>query len=322
MREKLGASVFLGFGILILAIGIDGLLTKYDQGGFVTWGIVIIFGLIFSLAGVVLLLNTISAVPERVKQLLGHIMGGLVFLLFGVVGIFVDELGFMRVILIFLGAIGVLIVVQGIRLFMNKDAADKTSGVVWVSSEVGGDMEPIGYQSTDSTTETQGYSVYEAGQQGASYGKEADPSYQSYPQENEASGTPFSGPAVNKVYTSQMNNQTGGSYAGYGSGLSPEFNQAMKQAGWSEEQQQTAEKVGRVVKKGVNIYSGVICIVVGSILILINGIIVLSFIFTITRTAALGSVMSSLVSTIMSGVLLIIGVVMIVRGVNFLRGKM
>ena len=130
-------------------------------------------------------------------------------------------------------------------------------------------------------------------------------------------GTPYSGSAENKVYTSQVNDDA----AGYGSGLSPEFDQMMNGMGMDSAQREKARKVGSVVQKGANIYAGVICIVVGGCFILANSIIVLSFIVMLIQTASLMAVMNSLFSTVMSAALLIVGIFMVVRGVKILRGK-
>ena len=130
-------------------------------------------------------------------------------------------------------------------------------------------------------------------------------------------GTPFSGDAGNKVYTSQVN--SGGTV--YGSGMSPEFDQMMNGMGMDPAQREQARKVGSAVRKGANIYAGVICIVVGAGFILVNGISVLSFIFMLIQTASFTIVMGSLFPTVMSAALLIVGVFMIVRGVKILQGK-
>ena len=130
-------------------------------------------------------------------------------------------------------------------------------------------------------------------------------------------GTPFSGDAGKKVYTSQVNDDA----VGYGSGLSPEFDRMMNGMDMDPAQREQARKVGSAVRKGANIYAGVICIVVGAGFILVNGISVLSFIFMLIQTASLTIVMGSLFPTVMSAALLIVGVFMIVRGVKILQGK-
>lgn len=101
---KIGAFVFFCFGVMMLALGVWGITTLYDQGGILTWGIVLGFGLIFALTGVVLFINSMESVSNRVKQLLGCILGTLVFMSFGFVGLFAKGLGIMRLFLLFSGA--------------------------------------------------------------------------------------------------------------------------------------------------------------------------------------------------------------------------
>ena len=103
--------------------------------------------------------------------------------------------------------------------------------------------------------------------------------------------------------------------------MSPEFDQMMNGMGMDPAQREKARKVGSAVRKGANIYAGVICIVVGAGFILVNGISVLSFIIMLIQTASLMVVMGSLFPTVMSAALLIVGVFMIVRGVKILQGK-
>ena len=69
---KIGAFVFFCFGVMMLALGVWGITTLYDQGGILTWGIVLGFGLIFALTGVVLFINSMESVSNRVKQLLAR----------------------------------------------------------------------------------------------------------------------------------------------------------------------------------------------------------------------------------------------------------
>lgn len=85
---KIGAFVFFCFGVMMLALGVWGITNLYDQGGILTWGIVLGFGLIFALTGIVLFINSMESVSNRVKQLLGCILGTLVFMSFGFVGLF------------------------------------------------------------------------------------------------------------------------------------------------------------------------------------------------------------------------------------------
>ena len=336
---KIGAFVFFCFGVLMLALGVWGITTLYDQGGILTWGIVLGFGLIFALTGIVLFINSMESVSNRVKQLLGCILGTLVFMSFGFVGLLAKGLGIMRLFLLFFGGIGVLLLIQGIRNFIKGDSedADQTSGRVQRS---GGAGDRINGQEMDC-----GYQPYQTPEYG-SYDGEYDSQYRNYDSQSgynssygeygsqptdvitdnseetshwgtAAPGTPYSGSAENKVYTSQINDDA----AGYGSGLSPEFDRMMNSAGMDSEQQEKARKVGSVVQKGANIYAGVICIVVGGCFILANSIIVLSFIIMLIQTASLMAVMSSLFSTVMSAALLIVGIFMVVRGVKILRGK-
>lgn len=311
---KIGAFVFFCFGVMMLALGVWGITNLYDQGGILTWGIVLGFGLIFALTGIVLFINSMESVSNRVKQLLGCILGTLVFMSFGFVGLFAKGLGVMRFFLLFFGGIGVLLLIQGIRNFLKEDSGDvvQTSGY---NSQYGEYNSQSGYNSL--------YGVY--GSQPADIIIEnsektspvATDTGQNSQWQQGTPGTPYSGSAENKVYTSQVNDDA----AGYGSGLSPEFDQMMNGMGMDSAQREKARKVGSVVQKGANIYAGVICIVVGGCFILANSIIVLSFIVMLIQTASLMAVMSSLFSTVMSAALLIVGVFMIVRGVKILRGK-
>lgn len=297
-------------------------------------GIVLGFGLIFALTGIVLFINSMESVSNRVKQLLGCILGTLVFMSFGFVGLLAKGLGIMRLFLLFFGGIGVLLLIQGIRNFIKGDSedADQTSGRVQWSGGVGGRMNG---QEMDG--EYQPYQTPEYGSYDGEYDSQSayDRQYTAYERpttENNSPvtdtrqnsqwqqgtpGTPYSGSAENKVYTSQVNDDA----AGYGSGLSPEFDQMMNGMGMDSAQREKARKVGSVVQKGANIYAGVICIVVGGCFILANSIIVLSFIVMLIQTASLMAVMSSLFSTVMSAALLIVGIFMVVRGVKILRGK-
>ena len=298
---KIGAFVFFCFGVMMLALGVWGITTLYDQGGILTWGIVLGFGLIFALTGIVLFINSMESVSGRVKQLLGCILGTLVFMSFGFVGLFAKGLGIMRLFLLFFGGIGVLLLIQGIRNFIKGDSGDaaRTSGYNSPYGVYGSQPADIIIENSEKTspgtTDTGQDSQWQQG----------------------APGTPFSGDAGNKVYTSQVN--SGGTV--YGSGMSPEFDQMMNGMGMDPAQREKARKVGSAVRKGANIYAGVICIVVGAGFILVNGISVLSFIFMLIQTASLTIVMGSLFPTVMSAALLIVGVFMIVRGVKILQGK-
>ena len=311
---KIGAFVFFCFGVMMLALGVWGITNLYDQGGILTWGIVLGFGLIFALTGIVLFINSMESVSDRVKQLLGCILGTLVFMSFGFVGLFAKGLGIMRLFLLFFGGIGVLILIQGIRNFIKGDSDDaaRTSGY---NSQYGeynsqsGNNDPYGVygsQPADIIIEnSEKTSPWATGTGQDSQWQQGTP------------GTPFSGDAGNKVYTSQVNDDA----AGYGSGLSPEFDRMMNGMDMDPAQREKARKIGSAVRKGANIYAGGICIVVGSGFILVNGISVLSFIIMLIRTASLTVVMGSLFPTVMSAALLIVGVFMIVRGVKILQGK-
>ena len=328
---KIGAFVFFCFGVMMLALGVWGITTLYDQGGILTWGIVLGFGLIFALTGVVLFINSMESVSNRVKQLLGCILGTLVFMSFGFVGLFAKGLGVMRLFLLFFGGIGVLLLIQGIRNFLKGDSgdADQNSGrVQWSGGRINGQEMDGGYQpyqtpeygSYDGEFDSQSaydrqYTAYERST--TENNSPVTDTEQDSQWQQETPGTPFSGSAGDKVYTSQIN--SGGTV--YGSGMSPEFDQMMNGMGMDPAQREKARKVGSAVRKGANIYAGVICIVVGAGFILVNGIIVLSFIVMLIQTASLMAVMSSLFSTVMSAALLIVGVFMIVRGVKILRGK-
>lgn len=317
---KIGAFVFFCFGVMMLALGVWGITTLYDQGGILTWGIVLGFGLIFALTGVVLFINSMESVSNRVKQLLGCILGTLVFMSFGFVGLFAKGLGVMRLFLLFFGGIGVLLLIQGIRNFLKGDSGDvvQTSGY---NSQYGEYNDQSGYNSQSGYNGP--YGVY--GSQPADIiienSEKTSPGATDTGQNSQwqqgTPGTPFSGDAGNKVYTSQVN--SGGTV--YGSGMSPEFDQMMNGMGMDPAQREQARKVGSAVRKGANIYAGVICIVVGAGFILVNGISVLSFIFMLIQTASLTIVMGSLFPTVMSAALLIVGVFMIVRGVKILREK-
>ena len=304
---KIGAFVFFCFGVMMLALGVWGITNLYGQGGILTWGIVLGFGLIFALTGIVLFINSMESVSNRVKQLLGCILGTLVFMSFGFVGLLAKGLGIMRLFLLFFGGIGVLLLIQGIRNFIKGESDDvvQTSGY---NSQSGynGPYGVYGSQPADIIIEnSEKTSPWVTDTRQDSQWQQGTP------------GTPYSGSAENKVYTSQVNDDA----AGYGSGLSPEFDQMMNGMGMDSAQREKARKVGSVVQKGANIYAGVICIVVGGCFILANSIIVLSFIVMLIQTASLMAVMSSLFSTVMSAALLIVGVFMIVRGVKILRGK-
>lgn len=317
---KIGAFVFFCFGVMMLALGVWGITTLYDQGGILTWGIVLGFGLIFALTGVVLFINSMESVSNRVKQLLGCILGTLVFMSFGFVGLFAKGLGVMRLFLLFFGGIGVLLLIQGIRNFLKGDSGDvvQTSGY---NSQYGEYNDQSGYKSQSGYNSL--YGVY--GSQPADIiienSEKTSPGATDTEQDSQwqqgTPGTPFSGDAGNKVYTSQVN--SGGTV--YGSGMSPEFDQMMNGMDMDPAQREKARKVGSAVRKGANIYAGVICIVVGACFILVNGISVLSFIFMLIQTASLTIVMGSLFPTVMSAALLIVGVFMIVRGVKILREK-
>lgn len=317
---KIGAFVFFCFGVMMLALGVWGITTLYDQGGILTWGIVLGFGLIFALTGVVLFINSMESVSNRVKQLLGCILGTLVFMSFGFVGLFAKGLGVMRLFLLFFGGIGVLLLIQGIRNFIKGDSDDvvQTSGY---NSQYGEYNSQSGYNSQSRYNGP--YGVY--GSQPADIIIEnsertspwATDTGQDSQWQQGTPGTPFSGDAGKKVYTSQVNDDA----VGYGSGLSPEFDRMMNGMDMDPAQREQARKVGSAVRKGANIYAGVICIVVGAGFILVNGISVLSFIFMLIQTASLTIVMGSLFPTVMSAALLIVGVFMIVRGVKILQGK-
>lgn len=310
---KIGAFVFFCFGVMMLALGVWGITNLYDQGGILTWGIVLGFGLIFALTGIVLFINSMESVSNRVKQLLGCILGTLVFMSFGFVGLLAKGLGIMRLFLLFFGGIGVLLLIQGIRNFIKGESDDvvQTSGY---NSQYGEYNSQSGYNGP--------YGVY--GSQPADIIIEnsektspwATDTRQDSQWQQGTPGTPYSGSAENKVYTSQVNDDA----AGYGSGLSPEFDQMMNGMGMDFAQREKARKVGSVVQKGANIYAGAICIVVGAGLILVNSISVFSLIIMLVRTANLTLVMGSLFQTVMSAALLIVGVFMIVRGVKILRG--
>ena len=298
---KIGAFVFFCFGVMMLALGVWGITNLYDQGGILTWGIVLGFGLIFALTGIVLFINSMESVSDRVKQLLGSILGTLVFMSFGFVGLLAKGLGIMRLFLLFFGGIGVLLLIQGIRNFIKGESDDvvQTSGYNGPYGVYGSQPADIIIENSEKTspwaTDTRQDSQWQQG----------------------TPGTPFSGDAGNKIYTSQVNDDA----AGYGSGLSPEFDRMMNSAGMDSEQQEKARKIGSAVQKGANIYAGIMCIVVGGCFILANSIIVLSFIVMLIQTASLMAVMNSLFSTVMSAALLIVGIFMVVRGVKILRGK-
>lgn len=311
---KIGAFVFFCFGVMMLALGVWGITTLYDQGGILTWGIVLGFGLIFALTGVVLFINSMESVSNRVKQLLGCILGTLVFMSFGFVGLFAKGLGVMRLFLLFFGGIGVLLLIQGIRNFLKGDSGDvvQTSGY---NSQYGEYNSQSGYNSPYGVYGSQPVDIIiENSQKTSPWATDTEQDSQ---WQQETPGTPFSGSAGDKVYTSQIN--SGGTV--YGSGMSPEFDQMMNGMGMDPAQREKARKVGSAVRKGANIYAGVICIVVGAGFILVNGISVLSFIIMLIQTASLMVVMGSLFPTVMSAALLIVGVFMIVRGVKILQGK-
>lgn len=304
---KIGAFVFFCFGVMMLALGVWGITNLYDQGGILTWGIVLGFGLIFALTGIVLFINSMESVSNRVKQLLGCILGTLVFMSFGFVGLWAKGLGIMRLFLLFFGGIGVLLLIQGIRNFIKGESDDvvQTSGY---NSQSGynGPYGVYGSQPADIIIENSEKTSPWATDTGQdSQWQQGTP------------GTPFSGDAGKKVYTSQVNDDA----VGYGSGLSPEFDRMMNGMDMDPAQREQARKVGSAVRKGANIYAGVICIVVGAGFILVNGISVLSFIFMLIQTVSLTIVMGSLFPTVMSAALLIVGVFMIVRGVKILQGK-
>ncbi len=266
------------FGVMMLALGVWGITNLYDQGGILTWGIVLGFGLIFALTGIVLFINSMESVSNRVKQLLGCILGTLVFMSFGFVGLLAKGLGIMRLFPLFFGGIGVLLLIQGIRNFIKGESDDvvQTSGY---NSQYGEYNSQSGYNGP--------YGVY--GSQPADIIIEnsektspwATDTRQDSQWQQGTPGTPYSGSAENKVYTSQVNDDA----AGYGSGLSPEFDQMMNGMGMDSAQREKARKVGSVVQKGANIYAGVICIVVGGCFILANSIIVLSFIVMLIQNS-------------------------------------
>ncbi len=317
---KIGAFVFFCFGVMMLALGVWGITTLYDQGGILTWGIVLGFGFIFALTGIVLFINSMESVSDRVKQLLGCILGTLVFMSFGFVGLWAKGLGIMRLFLLFFGGIGVLLLIQGIRNFAKGDSDDaaRTSGY---NSQYGENNSQPGYNSQSGYNSS--YGVY--GSQPADIiienSEKTSPGATDTGQDPQwqqgAPGTPFSGDAGKKVYTSQVNDDA----AGYGSGLSPEFDRMMNGMDMDPAQREKARKIGSAVRKGANIYAGVICIVVGAGFILVNSISVFSLIIMLVRTASLTVVMGSLFPTVMSAALLIVGVFMIVRGVKILQGK-
>lgn len=317
---KIGAFVFFCFGVMMLALGVWGITTLYDQGGILTWGIVLGFGLIFALTGVVLFINSMESVSNRVKQLLGCILGTLVFMSFGFVGLFAKGLGVMRLFLLFFGGIGVLLLIQGIRNFLKGDSGDVVQTSRYNSqygeyNSQSGDNSQFGYNSTHGVRDSQPVDIIiENSQKTSPWATDTEQDSQ---WQQETPGTPFSGSAGDKVYTSQIN--SGGTV--YGSGMSPEFDQMMNGMGMDPAQREKARKVGSAVRKGANIYAGVICIVVGAGFILVNGISVLSFIIMLIQTASLTIVMGSLFPTVMSAALLIVGVFMIVRGVKILREK-
>ena len=311
---KIGAFVFFCFGVMMLALGVWGITTLYDQGGILTWGIVLGFGLIFALTGIVLFINSMESVSDRVKQLLGCILGTLVFMSFGFVGLFAKGLGIMRLFLLFFGGIGVLLLIQGIRNFIKGESDDvvQTSGY---NSQYGEYNSQSGYNSPYGVYGSQPVDIIiENSQKTSPWATDTEQDSQ---WQQETPGTPFSGSAGDKVYTSQIN--SGGTV--YGSGMSPEFDQMMNGMGMDPAQREKARKVGSAVRKGANIYAGVICIVVGAGFILVNGISVLSFIIMLIQTASLMVVMGSLFPTVMSAALLVVGVFMIVRGVKILQGK-
>lgn len=336
---KIGAFVFFCFGVMMLALGVWGITTQYDQGGILTWGIVLGFGVIFALTGIVLFINSMKRVSDRVKQLGGSIVGSMICLGFGAVGILAYGLGIARLVLLFFGFLGIWILIQGIRNFAKGDSedADQTSGRVQWSGGAGGRINGQKMDGGYQPYQTPEYGSYD-GEYNSQYVAHNNQSgyndqygeYGSQPADviieksEETShwgtttpGTPFSGSAENKVYTSQVNDDA----AGYGSGLSPEFDQMMNGMGMNSAQQEKARKIGSAVQKGANIYAGIMCIVVGACFILANSIIVLSFIVMLIQTASLMAVMSSLFSTVMSAALLIVGIFMVVRGVKILRGK-
>lgn len=311
---KIGAFVFFCFGVMMLALGVWGITTLYDQGGILTWGIVLGFGLIFALTGVVLFINSMESVSNRVKQLLGCILGTLVFMSFGFVGLFAKGLGVMRLFLLFFGGIGVLLLIQGIRNFLKGDSGDVVQTSRY-NSQYGEYNSQSGYNSMHGVYDSQPVDIIiENSQKTSPWATDTEQDSQ---WQQETPGTPFSGSAGDKVYTSQIN--SGGTV--YGSGMSPEFDQMMNGMGMDPAQREKARKVGSAVRKGANIYAGVICIVVGAGFILVNGISVLSFIIMLIQTASLMVVMGSLFPTVMSAALLIVGVFMIVRGVKILQGK-
>lgn len=302
---KIGAFVFFCFGVMMLALGVWGITNLYDQGGILTWGIVLGFGLIFALTGIVLFINSMESVSNRVKQLLGCILGTLVFMSFGFVGLLAKGLGIMRLFLLFFGGIGVLLLIQGIRNFIKGDSEDADQTPEYGSYD--------GEYDSQSAYDRQ-YTAYE--RPTTENNSPVTDARQDSQWQQGTPGTPFSGDAGKKVYTSQVNDDA----AGYGSGLSPEFDQMMNGMGMDSAQREKARKVGSVVQKGANIYAGAICIVVGAGLILVNSISVFSLIIMLVRTANLTLVMGSLFQTVMSAALLIVGVFMIVRGVKILRG--
>ena len=311
---KIGAFVFFFFGVMMLALGVWGITTQYDQGGILTWGIVLGFGGIFALTGIVLFINSMKRVSDRVKQLGGTIVGSMICLGFGAFGILANGLGILRLVLLFFGCLGIWILIQGIRNFAKGDSedADQTSGRVQWSGGAGGRINGQKMDGGYQPYQTPEYESYDG-----EYNSPVTDARQNSQWQQETPGTPFSGSAENKVYTSQVNDDA----AGYGSGLSPEFDRMMNSTGMDSEQQEKARKIGSAVQKGANIYAGIMCIVVGGCFILANSIIVLSFIVMLIQTASLMAVMSSLFSTVMSAALLVVGIFMVIRGVKIIRGK-
>ena len=239
---------------------------------------------------------------------------------FGFVGLLAKGLGIMRLFLLFFGGIGVLLLIQGIRNFIKGDSDDVVQTSEY-NSQYGEYNSESGYNSQSGYNGP--YGVY--GSQPADIiienSEKTSPWATDTGQDSQwqqgTPGTPFSGDAGKKVYTSQVNDDA----AGYGSGLSPEFDQMMNGMDMDPAQREKARKIGSAVRKGANIYAGVICIVVGAGFILVNSISVFSLIIMLVRTASLTFVMGSLFPTVMSAALLIVGVFMIVRGVKILQGK-
>ena len=220
----------------------------------------------------------------------------------------------MRLFLLFFGGIGVLLLIQGIRNFIKGDSDDvvQTSGY---NSQYGEYNSQSGYNGPYGVYGSQPADIIIENSEKTSPW-DTDTGQDSQWQQG-TPGTPFSGDAGKKVYTSQVNDDA----AGYGSGLSPEFDRMMNGMDMDPAQREKARKIGSAVRKGANIYAGVICIVVGAGFILVNSISVFSLIIMLVRTASLTLVMGSLFQTVMSAALLIVGVFMIVRGVKILRGK-